>query len=175
MAEMVASVFPGKTVEAVDVVKRILPSVRVPFRTFDGQGLPFDDRSFDCALLCNVLHHVKTDERRGLLNEVLRVTGGGPLVIKDHLAASWLDHARLAWLDFAGNAPFGGMVSAWYLGASDWDELLGDLQCTGEMLPTASYRSGVYGLLFSNRLEICFRVASAGHLRTSCSMIPASR
>ena len=108
VAEMIASTFPGKTVEAVDVSNRILPTVRVPFSTFDGQTLPFDGRSFDCVLLANVLHHVKIDQRRALLTEALRVTGGGPIVIKDHLAGSPLDHIRLACLDFIGNAPFGG-------------------------------------------------------------------
>jgi hypothetical protein len=93
-----------------------------------------------------------------LLDEALRVTRGGPLVIKDHLAESGLDHFKLAWLDFAGNAPFGGMVNAWYLGGKDWDELFGELQCTGEMLPVSRYRSALYGSMFPNRLEICFRV-----------------
>ena len=158
IAEMIASMFPGKTVAAVDVADRILPTVGVPFRTFDGEILPFEDRSFDCALLSNVLHHVKINQRRRLLEEVLRVTGGGPRIIKDHLAESRLDHFKLAWLDFAGNAPFGGMVNAWYLGRRDWDDLFAELQCTGEMLLDSPYRGRAYGLMFSNRLEICFRV-----------------
>src|SRR5262245_38470739 len=110
VAEMVATTFPGKRVVAVDVVNRVLPSVGVPFQTFDGQNLPFENSSFDCALLCNVLHHVKVGQRHGLLREILRVTGGGPVIIKDHVARTRLDHFRLAWLDLAGNAPFGGMV-----------------------------------------------------------------
>jgi len=162
VAEMIASIFPGKTVVAVDVTNRILPTVGVPFRTFDGTMLPFENGSFDCALLCNVLHHVKVDQRRGLLTEILRVTGGGPLVIKDHIAESRLDHFKLAWLDFAGNAPFGGMVEARYLGGSDWDALFGALHCTGDRLPDSPYRGAVYGLMFSNRLEICLRVISLG-------------
>ncbi len=163
IAETIAAMFPGKTVTAVDVTNRILPTVRIPFRTFDGQVLPFEAGSFDCALLCNVLHHVKTDQRQGLLREILRVTGGGPLVIKDHLAETRLDHVKLAWLDFAGNAPFGGMVRAWYLGGRDWNELFAELQCSGELLPDSPYRRGLYALLFCNRLEICLRVISAGH------------
>jgi ubiquinone/menaquinone biosynthesis C-methylase UbiE len=154
---MIASMFPGKAVVAVDVTNRILPTVGVPFHPFDGKVLPFEDDSFDCALLCNVLHHVKTGQRRGLLNEVLRVTGGGPLVIKDHLAESSLDHLKLAWLDFRGKCTFWGMVNAWYLGGRDWDELFSELQCTGEMLLVSRYRSALYGSM-SNRFEICLRV-----------------
>jgi len=35
-----------------------------------------------------------------LFDRGVRVTSGGPLVIKDHMAASRLDHFKLAWLDF---------------------------------------------------------------------------
>jgi SAM-dependent methyltransferase len=162
VAEMIAALFPGKTVVAVDVTRRILPTVGVPFRRFDGQVLPFDDHSFDCALLCNVLHHVRPGQRRGLLTQALRVTGGGPLVIKDHLAESRLDHLKLAWLDVVGNAPFGGMMRAQYLSGSAWNELIAGLACTGEVLPGSLYRSGLFGLTFANRLEVCLRVRSAG-------------
>ncbi len=160
VAEMMASMFPGKTVAAVDVTNRVLPTVRVPFQTFDGQRLPFESGSFDCALFCNVLHHVSLDQRVPLLREALRVTGGGPLVIKDHLASSELDHVRLAMLDFMGNVPFGGMVTARYLSGADWEKLLGDLRCRGERLPESPYRGGVFAAIFSNRLEICLRVTS---------------
>ena len=154
IAEMIASIFPWGVVVAVDVATRVLPTVGVPFRTFDGQNLPdFEDDSFDCALLCNVLHHVETDQRRGLLQEVLRVTGGGRLVIKDLSGRilDWIHPRKLAWLDFAGNAPLAGWVRARYLGARDWEELFGELRCTAEMLPGAAYRSGWYGWMFSNR------------------------
>jgi SAM-dependent methyltransferase len=157
---MIAAMFPGKTVAAVDVTNRILPTVRVPFQTFDGQTLPFERGSFDCALFCNVLHHVSVDQRDPLLREALRVTGGGPLVIKDHLAASDLDHVKLAALDFMGNVPFGGMVTARYLSATDWEKLIGDLRCVGERLPQSPYRGGLFGAIFSNRLEICMRVTT---------------
>lgn len=161
VAELIASSFPGKSVVAVDVTNRVLPTVNVPFRTFDGHTLPFGDNSFDGALLCNVLHHVKSDARRGLLTEILRVTGGGPIVIKDHVARSGLDRLKLACLDFAGNAPFGGMVEASYLTAADWNRLLAELQCTGEMLPRSRYRGGVFAVMFPNGLEVCFRITAA--------------
>src|SRR5262245_11758130 len=160
VAEMIASMFPGKTVAAVDVTNRVLPTVRVPFQTFDGQTLPFERGSFDCALFCNVLHHVSLDQRIPLLREALRVTDGGPLIIKDHLAGSDLDHLKLAALDFMGNVPFGGMVTARYLSGTDWDNLFADLHCVGERLPESPYRGGVFGAVFSNRLEICMRVTS---------------
>jgi len=161
VAEMIASMFSGKSVVAVDVVSRVLPTVRVPFHTFDGRTLPFENRSFDCALLSNVLHHVAVDERGPLLRETLRVTGGGPIVIKDHLAESGVDHLELAVLDFIGNAPFGGMVTAQYLSGRDWDELLAAVGCTGERLPESPYRGGAFAAIFPNRLEICMRITAS--------------
>jgi SAM-dependent methyltransferase len=161
IADTIATVFPGKHVSGVDVAHRVLPTVRVPVQTYDGQRLPFEDASFDCALLCNVLHHVNIDQRGPLLQDILRVTSGGPIIIKDHLASSRLDHRRLGWLDVAGNAPFGGMVEATYLEQQDWNALFADLGCTAEILPTSPYRGPALALAFPNRLEICLRVQAA--------------
>lgn len=161
LGETVATLFPGKSVTGVDVERRVLPRLRIPFLAFDGRRLPFADASFDCALLCNVLHHVKPQARAGLLGEALRVTGGGPLLIKDHVAGSALDRLRLAWLDLVGNLPFGGMLSADYLGEADWSALFRSLGCSGEALAGSAYRGPVSAWLLPNRLELCLRVAQS--------------
>ncbi|HXZ93725.1 MAG TPA: class I SAM-dependent methyltransferase [Burkholderiales bacterium] len=157
IGEAIASLLPGKSVTGVDVVERTDADLAIPFARFDGRRLPFRDHSFDCALFCNVLHHVKPEERIGLLREALRVTGGGPIVVKDHLASRALDGFRLWLLDFVGNAPRGAMVAADYLGARDWENLLHDLDCAGEILPVARYRRSIWAWCLPNRLEICFR------------------
>lgn len=161
LGEAIHTLFPGKRVTAVDMRQRALPGLRIAFAAFDGRRLPFANGAFDAALLCNVLHHVRPGERVALLREALRVTGGGPLLIKDHLARSALDRLRLGWLDIAGNLPFGGMVSAQYLAPGDWAELLGEVGCSGVLLPVAAYRSGLPALCFPNRLELCFSVTQA--------------
>jgi SAM-dependent methyltransferase len=157
IGETIASLFPGKSVTGVDIASNALSNLRIPLVRFDGCRLPFADRSFDCALFCNVLHHVKPEVRTGLLHEALRVTGGGPLVIKDHLASAPLDRLRLWLLDVLGNAPRGAMVSASYLAEPQWDALLRELGCTGDLLPVSAYRTGLWDWCFPNRLEICFR------------------
>lgn len=156
IGEAIAEFLPGKAVTGVDVAPRLLPTVRFPCAAYDGVNLPFADGAFDCALLCNVLHHVEPGSRVALLREALRVTGGGPLIIKDHLARSALDRLRLAALDFAGNLPFGGMVRARYLSEADWTGLLSRVDAAREALPESAYRSGLSALCFPNRLEICF-------------------
>jgi SAM-dependent methyltransferase len=159
IGETIAALFPEKTVTGVDIASNALSTLRIPFVRFDGRRLPFADRSFDCALLCNMLHHVKPEVRTSLLREALRITGGGPIVIKDHLASRPLDGLRLWFLDVLGNAPRGFMVSATYLGELQWEQLLRELDCTGEILPGSAYRIGLWTCFFPNRLEICIRIS----------------
>jgi SAM-dependent methyltransferase len=163
VAEAIATHFPGKSVTAIDVVDRFLPSLTVERRTFDGRTIPCADGAFDCALFCNVLHHVPGEARVKLVAEALRATGGACVVVKDHVADSALDRARLAWLDFIGNLPFGGMVQATYLSGADWHELFVGADCCGERLPGLHYRTGAAALAFPNRLEVLFRLRSAPH------------
>ena len=158
IGEAIASLFPGKSVTGVDIAPNPISKLSIPLVRYDGSRLPFANRSFDCALFCNVLHHVKAEVRAGLLREALRVTGGGPLIIKDHLAARPLDGLRLWLLDVLGNAPRGAMISASYLGEQQWEELLRQLGCTGDMLPNSAYRTGLWNWCFPSRLEICFRI-----------------
>lgn len=156
IGEALMEFLPGKSVTGVDVAPRLLPSVRFACAAYDGVNLPFADGAFDCALFCNVLHHVHPASRGRLLREALRVTGGGPVLVKDHLARSTFDRLRLAVLDLVGNLPFGGMVRAEYLAERDWSRLLGELGCSRHALPASSYRSGLSALCFPNRLEVCF-------------------
>jgi SAM-dependent methyltransferase len=158
IGEAISEFFPGKSVVGVDVAPRVLPTVRLACVAYDGVNLPFVDGSFGCALLCNVLHHVDAEKRARLLQEALRMTKGGPLIIKDHVAKSGWDRLRLGVLDAVGNLPFGGMVRAEYLSDDDWGTLLEQLGCTGAVLPVSTYRSGFSALCFPNRLEVCFSV-----------------
>jgi len=160
-ALIIAALLPGKSVTGVDVTDNALPDLRIPYLRFDGLRLPFADRSFDCAMLCNVLHHVEPGARADLLREALRVTGGGPLVVKDHLAGAPLDRLRLWVLDVLGNVPRGFMVDATYLDGRQWEALLTELHCVGAILPASQYRSGAWAWCFPNRLEICFRVTQS--------------
>lgn len=161
VAEAIATHFPGKRVTAIDVVDRFLPSLTVERRTFDGRTIPYADGAFDCALFSNVLHHVPGEARVKLVVEALRATGGACVVVKDHVADSALDHARLAWLDFVGNLPFGGMVRAQYLSAAAWRELFISAGCCAERLPGSAYRTSAAAFAFPNRLEVLFRLRSA--------------
>ena len=72
-------------IEGVDVFQR--PTIYIPVAVFDGHHLPFGDRSFDCVLFVDVLHH--TDDASVLVREAARVANDS-VVIKDHLLEGML-------------------------------------------------------------------------------------
>jgi ubiquinone/menaquinone biosynthesis C-methylase UbiE len=161
MAQSIKELFAVDRVVSIDVENRYLASLDVETRTYDGRTLPFADGSFDCVLLCNVLHHVPEVLRASLLKECRRVAATGTVYIKDHVAGSRLDHLRLKVLDVLGNVPVGGMVQASYLEAADWQRLAADSGFRIESQERDRYRGGAMARLFPNRLEVVMRWVDA--------------
>ena len=153
VAQTIKNFFCLERVASVDVENRFLKSLNIETAIYDGRNLPFPDASFDCIILMNVLHHVPKTSRLQLLRECKRVAGAGPLYIKDHVSAGYLDTARLTVLDLLGNVPFQGMLQANYSTAQEWSGLAAPAgysiieQCSGP------YRNGLFAKLFPNRLE----------------------
>jgi SAM-dependent methyltransferase len=156
IGQCIDDLFPVGSVTAVDVVDRFCPGLTIETRTYGGETLPFDGGSFDAATINNVVHHIPIDVRAPLFREIGRVVAG-PLYIKDHEARGWLDHRRLAALDFIGNIPFGGMVRADYLTRADWQALAAASGYRIVETVQARYRHGPFAWLFPNRLEITMR------------------
>ena len=161
IAQAMKDLFAIPHVTSVDVQDRFLKSLDIETRVYDGARLPFADGAFDCVTFSNVLHHVPPAIRPGLMRECARVAGGGPIYIKDHLAASRLDHVRLFALDAMGNVPFGGMVKASYLTAADWLAIADAAGARIERQISGTYRSGAFERLFPNRLEVTMRLLPA--------------
>jgi SAM-dependent methyltransferase len=161
IAQAIADLFPVASVEAIDLVDRFCPTLRVPTRQYDGRAIPCDDGAYDAATLNNVLHHVPPGARADLMREIRRAVAG-PVYIKDHLTTGFVDDVRLTALDAWGNIPFGGMVRANYLSPSDWEELA---RAAGYQISAVAsrrkYRSGLAGLAFPNRLETTMRFEPA--------------
>lgn len=123
---------------------------------FDGRHLPFPDRAFDVAVLSNVLHHA--DDQPALFAEVCRVTRQR-VVIKDHLAASTLDHWKLAVLDILGNRRFGADTQGDYLDRAGWNALFAAVpRARAQWYEGLSFRTGPLSLAFGNELEVMFAV-----------------
>ena len=159
IAQAMKDLFAIPHVTSVDVQDRFLPSLDIETQVYDGARLPFADGAFDCVTFSNVLHHVPPAVRPGLMRECARVAGSGPIYIKDHLAASRLDHARLFVLDAMGNVPFGGMVQASYLTTADWQAIAAAADARIDRQISGAYRAGAFERLFPNRLEVTMRLA----------------
>ena len=158
IAQAMKELFAIPHVTSVDVQDRYLKSLDIETRVYGGDQLPFADASFDCISFSNVMHHVPIPVRAGLMRECARVVGGGPIYIKDHIAASRLDHARLFALDAIGNIPFGGMVKADYLSAAEWEQLAVGCGYRIDAQSSGTYRHGLFAALFPNRLETAMRL-----------------
>lgn len=93
---------PDLSIEGIDVLVR--PETMIPVTPFDGQRIPFPDRSFDVVMFVDVLHH--TDAPETLLAEAARVCRAAVLV-KDHCADGFLAWPTLRFMDWVGNARHG--------------------------------------------------------------------
>jgi len=158
VAQAISALLPVDRVVSVDVADRYLKGLDVESQIFDGKTLPFADGSFDCAVMCNVLHHVPKAARTALLMECSRVAGSGTIYIKDHLAETTLDHLRLTGLDLIGNLPFGGMVAATYLSRRQWLEIADQAGFSITAWESDAYRTGLMQYLFPNRLEVLMKL-----------------
>jgi len=156
LAEAIQTLLPVQEVVSVDVVDRYYRTLSVKTMTFDGTVLPFEDNSFDAATINNVIHHVPINVRPALMREVARVVTG-PIYIKDHLASSALDHARLWAWDAIGNIPFAGQIEADYLTIADWENLAVGIGRQLTKCGTGAYRKAPLSAIFPNRLEAVFR------------------
>jgi ubiquinone/menaquinone biosynthesis C-methylase UbiE len=120
---------PQLEIEGVEVLPRT--DCGVPCCAFDGVHLPFSDRSFDCCMFVDMLHH--TRDPLAILRDACRVSREF-LLIKDHFAENALDHWTLRLMDWVGNRPYSVALPYVYLSRSRWHELYDQLgvrlECT---------------------------------------------
>jgi SAM-dependent methyltransferase len=100
----------GHSVEAVDLAGSTYAAERIwAIRDYDGEHLPFPDRSFDVVYSSNVLEHV--EQLSSLLAEIRRVVKPGGYIVHLVPSASWRlwttltyypDLLRRAWRSVRG-------------------------------------------------------------------------
>jgi SAM-dependent methyltransferase len=88
---------------------------------YDGEALPFPDRSFDAVLLADVLHHCAHPQ--AVLREALRVARR-VVAVKDHFEFGPVSHALLEVMDRVGNAAHEVAVRATYFTPGDFSRLV---------------------------------------------------
>jgi ubiquinone/menaquinone biosynthesis C-methylase UbiE len=69
-------------VQGADIVD-IRRNKDYPFSLYDGETLPFPDRSFDVVVLSFVLHHVPNERKLVLIEEALRVSRAKVVIVED--------------------------------------------------------------------------------------------
>ncbi len=90
-----------------------------PVTIYNGSTLPFEDDTFDVVLCSDMLHH--TASPQAVLHEAARVAKDC-VVLKDHVAQHWLDHAHLRLLDWIGNVGTAVPMPYNYLSHQKWLE-----------------------------------------------------
>jgi len=109
--------------EFIGVDKFMQQKPAIPIIRYDGRHLPFEDDSFDCVMMIDVLHHDK--EHSKLISEASRVSRKG-ILIKDHYWTNRLDFMVLSIGDCIGNLPYGVESAYNFLSLEQWYKLFAD-------------------------------------------------
>ena len=112
----------GLQVHGIDVLARA--HTYIPVLPFDGISIPYQDKSFDFALLVDVLHH--TDEPLLLLREADRVARRG-VIIKDHVTSGLFSSYTLRIMDWVGNARYSVRLPYNYWTQLQWQDAISQL------------------------------------------------
>lgn len=90
------------------------------YKKFDGINIPYDDKSMDVVLFCDVLHHAQ-DKASRLLRDAGRV--GRIIIVKDHFEYSFYSRLMLRLMDIIGNWGYGVKVPESYFTTKSFKEL----------------------------------------------------
>ncbi len=118
IAKTVMSYRPGLRFEGIDVMLR--PHSAIPSKVYDGERIPYDDKSVDWVTIVDVLHH--TDDPAVVLAECARVARRG-VVIKDHLREGFAAFATLRLMDWVGNRGHDVRLPYNYLSKAEWEDI----------------------------------------------------
>lgn len=112
---------PEVEIQGIDPLVR--PNAHIPVRVFDGEHIPYADRSFDVVMFVDVLHH--TVDPLILLREAVRVAS--TVVIKDHYREGLFAQSTLRLMDWVGNARHGVALPYNYWDRKQWEQAFGGL------------------------------------------------
>jgi SAM-dependent methyltransferase len=116
IAQAIMMLKPHLSFQGIDVLLR--PQSAIPVSVYDGDHIPFDDKSFDWVTIVDVLHH--TDDPARVLAECARVAKRG-VIIKDHLREGFGAFPTLRLMDWVGNRGHDVRLPYNYLSKAEWD------------------------------------------------------
>ncbi len=86
-----STLFPESELKGIDVSELSIQEAaaknipRAEVKAYDGRHIPFTDNEFDTILVATVMHHIRFEEHKGLMQEALRVLRpGGRIFIVEH-------------------------------------------------------------------------------------------
>lgn len=118
ITQQIAHLRPDISIKGVEVLIR--PNRAIEIEQFDGSHIPFEDKSFDCALFVDVLHH--TEDPMILLKEAKRIAKES-IIIKDHLKEGVLANTTLKFMDRVGNARHDVVLPHNYWTKKQWKDV----------------------------------------------------
>jgi ubiquinone/menaquinone biosynthesis C-methylase UbiE len=116
---------PDITLQGIDILVR--EETSIPVEAFNGQEIPYDDKSFDAVMFVDVLHH--TTDPMILLREAARIARKAVL-IKDHTRNGFFAGPTLRLMDWIGNARHDVALPYNYWTHEQWFEALATLNIT---------------------------------------------
>lgn len=152
---------PEVQMTGVDV--HIWPKTVIPVTKYDGDRLPFEDKSVDFAILSDVLHHCEAPEE--VLREAARISRQF-IIIKDHLCESQFDFQILKFMDWFGNKGYGVALPYKYFSDAEWQKLFADIglrpEETNTKVPLYPFP---FNLLFGRKLHFVSRLSVQPQLK----------
>ena len=106
-------------INGIDIIN--IKDPKIPIKIFNGEEIPFKDKSFDTIIAIDVLHHAKDFVK--LFREMIR-TSDKYIIIKDHYYKTKLDYLILMAYDYIGNKPFGVSLPYNFKSLSYWNKLI---------------------------------------------------
>ncbi len=117
IAKLITEKRPDVQLQGIDVLVR--PQTHIPVIQFNGFTIPHPDKSFDCVMFVDVLHH--TEDPTILLREAARVARKA-VILKDHCRDGLLAGPTLRFMDWVGNARHGVVLPYNYWSDRQWQD-----------------------------------------------------
>lgn len=123
----------------------------IDVEVYDGNKIPYADKTFDIVILADVLHHEPEPDH--LFRESIRVARR-LVIIKDHKLDGVFAWLRVSFIDWAANSPYGVPCLYCYRTTAEWTDLRQryHLKLIKEYNSMSLYPLGV-NLLFGRRLQ----------------------
>lgn len=132
---------PQIKIEGLEIIVREKTAIQTS--QYDGQKIPYADKSRDFIMLIDVLHH--TDHCDILLKESIRCAREF-ILIKDHICDNIWDEKRLRFMDYFGNIADGVPLPYNYFSKAQWNKKFHE---HGLIAEKEFFHLGLYPFIFS--------------------------